>query len=336
MRAYSGMRNDTFTRSGRCVRAESTSATAVAPKALQTLLLIVLVLHKSLTDGLSRHTRVNGAPYSATTASILGEVVKVPILIVAILIFEGKEKLIPIVREALADRPFEMCVPSALWAGQNVLYFVSLSNIDAASYQLLSQTKVLFTALFMTTFLGVRLRSKQYLALVLLCVGSICTQLAESSEASSVAGGNALYGGLATVAGAGLSALPNVRYEQRLKRAGSNQWAQNMQVTFWINIWLIVFAIPSLIETSTVYSTRTSMWSGITLQVGVVCLLQSLKCVLIPATLKYSDNYAMSYCKPASIVLNTLVGSVGSGTAPSVLTVIGMYFITHSTWLYNT
>lgn len=330
------MRKDIGMRSRRCVRAEPTSEQAAAPKALPILLLIVLVLHKSLTDGLSRHTRVNGAPYSATTASILGEVIKVPILVVAVVVFEGKEKLLPIVWEALSDRPFEMCVPSALWAGQNVLYFVSLSNLDAASYQLLSQTKVLFTAVFMTTFLGVRLRYRQYLALVLLCVGSICTQLAETAVASSVADGNAIYGGLTTIAGAGLSALPNVRYEQRLKTAGSSQWAQNIQVTFWINMWLVVFAIPGLIETSADSSTRTSMSSGITFEVGIVCLLQGCKCLIIPATLKHSDNYGMAYCKPASIVLNTLVEGVVAGTMPSVLTIVGIYVITYSSWLYST
>jgi hypothetical protein len=44
---------------------------------LPAILLALLVVHKCITDSLSQYTRTTGVAYSATTASILGEAVKV-------------------------------------------------------------------------------------------------------------------------------------------------------------------------------------------------------------------------------------------------------------------
>ena len=90
-------------------------------------------------------------------------------------------------------------------------------QVSAASYQILSQSKLIFTGFFMVTLLGKRLSAKQLLALVVLLAGSVCTQLSEISRSSLVGGGNPLYGGFLTVLGAALSALPNVYYEKILK-----------------------------------------------------------------------------------------------------------------------
>merc|ERR1711971_919364 len=94
-----------------------------------------------------------------------------------------------------------------------------------------------------------RLTRWQVLALILLLVGSIFTQLSEGAS-SSVASSKPLYGGFLTLLGALLSALPNVYYEKMIKTKGLNMWAQNMQVTFWIGLWLIVMCVPSCVRST--------------------------------------------------------------------------------------
>ena len=85
------------------------------------------------------------------------------------------------------------------------------SHVSAASYQILSQTKLLFTAGFMWALMGKQLGASQLSALVMLMAGSV---LVTSGGSGGVGTMRDLYGGGLTVAGAALAALPNVYYEK--------------------------------------------------------------------------------------------------------------------------
>ena len=116
-------------------------------------------------------------------------------------------------KEAWSDEPLKLALPGLAYAVQNVLYFLALSHISAASYQLLSQTKLLFTGFFMSALLGQSLGLAQFAALALLMGGSVLTQLSEVSRAALLGGAGAdpsaaLYGGALTVLGAALSGTP--------------------------------------------------------------------------------------------------------------------------------
>jgi len=302
---------------------------------LSTFFLVLLVGHKCLTDGFSRYTRMSGVPYSATTAAILGEVVKIPVLFVAILIFEGWSGLRPILKEAFTKSPFSLALPGLAYSAQNILYFMALSHLSVASYQLISQSKLLFTGFFMSIMLKKRLSGRQYAALILLMCGTVFTQLSEMSRSAST-GGNALYGGMLTLLGAALSALPNVYYEKVLKTDGENQWAKNIQLTFWIWVWLLVISVPSLFHSGSIQQmTPSNMFAGITGWVWLVIGLQSLKCLLIPATLKYADNIMYAFAKPSSILVTAFCTAAITKMLPNSQFIIGSVFVFASMWLYG-
>jgi len=276
--------------------------------------------HKCVVDGLSRFTRVSGVPYSASTAAVLGECLKIPVLSLAVLWFEGRARFLPTLRAAATESPFKLMWPGLAYSVQNILYFEALSHLSVATYQILSQSKLLFTAFFMVTWLGRRLGRRQIFALVLLMGGTVLTQLSEIPRSSAV-GGHALWGGFLTFAGSLLSALPNVYYEKVLKTKGQSQWSSNIQLTFWIWFWLLVFSAPSLLQSlgrgGASLGGGPGALAGITGWVWLVISLQSLKCLLIPATLKFSDNITYSYAKPLSIVLTAAVAAGISGILPS-------------------
>ena len=286
---------------------------------LPTLLLSLLVVHKCGTDSLSRFTRNTGVPYSATTVAILGEIVKVPVLVVAICTFEGPGRLRPLLRRALSDSPFQLALPGFAYASQNILYFLALSHVSAASYQLLSQTKLLFTGAFMCLLLGKRLSRSQCLALMLLMGGTVLTQVSEVSRNAQVGGENALLGGALTVLGAALSALPNVYYEKVLKKEGENQWVRNVQLTFWISVFLLLFGVPAMVQSLAGPEAVSlgGMLRGVTPWVYLVTLLQGLKCLIIPATLKHADNILYAYSKPAAILLTAGITAAATGIVPA-------------------
>jgi len=302
---------------------------------LSQLLLVLVVSHKCATDGLSSFTRTSGVPYSASVVSILGELVTVPVLLGTILAFEGRTGLPKALRLAVSDSPFALALPGLAYSVQNILYFQALSHLSVANYQVLSQSKLLFTGLFMTIILKRKLSTRQIFALLLLVLGTILTQLSAMSK-SCITGGNALYGGFLAIAGAALSAFPNVYYEKVLKTEGQNMWSRNIQLSFWIWFWLIVISFPSLMSSISVsLTTGASMMTGITAWVWVVIVLQGFKAVLVPATLKYGDNILYSFAKPMSIVLTALFSVVVSGIFPGARFVLGAFFVLASMRLYG-
>ena len=65
----------------------------------------------------------------------------------------------------------KLLIPSGLYTLQNNLLFIALSNLDAATYQVTYQLKILTTALFSVLMLGKKLDSIKWISLVILMLG---------------------------------------------------------------------------------------------------------------------------------------------------------------------
>jgi UDP-sugar transporter A1/2/3 len=78
----------------------------------------------------------------------------------------------------------KLCVPSLLYTVQNNLLYLALTNLDAATYQVCYQLKILTTALFSALLLGRRFSRLKWLSLVLLTAGVAVVQLSGSGDGS--------------------------------------------------------------------------------------------------------------------------------------------------------
>lgn len=111
--------------------------------------------------------------------------------------------LLVIIDTSLFGAPMDtlkMLVPATIYAIQNNLLFIALSNLDAAvylntfdlirdcfdleSYQVTYQLKILTTAMFSVTMLGKNLARNQWFALVLLMIGVTLVQLELQAKSS--------------------------------------------------------------------------------------------------------------------------------------------------------
>ena len=87
-------------------------------------------------------------------------------------------------KRELIDKPYEnlkLSIPSGLYTIQNNLLFISLSNLDAATYQVTYQLKILTTALFSVLMLGKKLDAIKWVSLILLMSGVSLVQVSECS-----------------------------------------------------------------------------------------------------------------------------------------------------------
>ncbi|BGP56084.1 hypothetical protein JCM8202_005234 [Rhodotorula sphaerocarpa] len=149
-------------------------------------------------------------------------------------------------RAALADlfrnqrrEQLHLAVPAGLYALQNTLLYVALSNLDAATYQTIYQLKLLTTAIFSILFFRHSLSATKWFSLVLLTAGVAVVQL-DSTEAASQRPGPAAQDprtGFAAILAACISSgLAGAWFEWVLKRpSGSPAESNGVKVSLGKN-----------------------------------------------------------------------------------------------------
>jgi UDP-sugar transporter A1/2/3 len=125
---------------------------------------------------------INGQRYHASTAVFLNEVLKLAISL-TLALYEimvspeaSQSTTILGIFEELASAVFtrdswKMAIPALLYTMQNSLQYFAAGNLDAATFQVTSQLKILTTAVFSVFLLGRVLDVRKWLSLVLLMVG---------------------------------------------------------------------------------------------------------------------------------------------------------------------
>jgi UDP-sugar transporter A1/2/3 len=125
---------------------------------------------------------INGQRYHASTAVFLNEVLKFAISL-TLALYEimvspeaSQSTTILGIFEELASAVFtrdswKMAIPALLYTMQNSLQYFAAGNLDAATFQVTSQLKILTTAVFSVFLLGRVLDVRKWLSLVLLMVG---------------------------------------------------------------------------------------------------------------------------------------------------------------------
>ena len=226
-------------------------------------LLVIQNAATTLVVGATRRPRPEGSVlYLGGAAVLVSEVLKLLICLAKIAHDEGGAGgMVREVRYTLSrvSDTARMGVPALSYGAQNILYYTALSHLSATSYQLWSQTKILFTALFFVQILGQMLLPRQWLALGLLTLGVGLVQLADAAGttaavAASGSMGVASIGIAAVLASSALSGFANVYFEKVLKQAECEfndecelEGARREPVTLWLrNVQLGVFAIPQV------------------------------------------------------------------------------------------
>ena len=144
-----------------------------------------------------RYSRVapqgDGRRYLPSTAILLVEVIKL-VFSLSIISCQISETGRPRYSQRLGKQIYQslflgdswkLMIPAALWTLQNSIVYIAISNLDAATFQVTYQLKILTTVLFSITLLGKRISWRQCLALLLLTFGIGIVQAPEAFLESS-------------------------------------------------------------------------------------------------------------------------------------------------------
>jgi UDP-sugar transporter A1/2/3 len=134
-----------------------------------------------------RYSRtLNGPQYIPATAVVMAELIK---FIISLLIFAKEESRTKrVTLKGLISSVFgpgsswkEMTVPAILYFIQNNLQYVAVTLLDAATFQVTYQLKIITTALFSVLLLHRALSFQKWAALGLLTIGIAIVQLPQDN-----------------------------------------------------------------------------------------------------------------------------------------------------------
>ncbi|XP_056460696.1 solute carrier family 35 member A3a [Gadus chalcogrammus] len=316
----------------------------MASPRLKYLSLGVLVFQTTslvLTMRYSRTLQGDGPRYLASSAVVVAELMK----IVACLLLVLKEHnyslraLNSILRQEILHKPIDtlkLAVPSGIYTLQNNLLYVALSNLDAATYQVTYQLKILTTALFSVSMLGRRLGVYQWLSLLILMAGVALVQWPSETtgakETEAPATGTQFVGVAAVLVACCSSGFAGVYFEKILKESKQSVWVRNIQ----LGLFGLVFGLFGMLAYDGERVSESGMFQGYNGITWTVVALQALGGLVIAAVIKYADNILKGFATSLSIILSTLISYfLLQDFDPTSVFFMGALLVIAATFLYG-
>lgn len=291
---------------------------------------------------LMRYTRTHRDPeaplYLASTAVFLMEVMKFVICVAVVVLESGVSSISELWRNTVGA-PMEMLklsIPSLLYTVQNNLLYLALTNLDAATYQVCYQLKILTTALFSALLLGRKFSRQKWFSLLILTVGVAVVQVSGSGDQHSDASdgensSNRVVGLIAVLSAACTSGFSGVYFEKILKGSTTSLWIRNIQM-----------GLPSiLISYVTIYLKdaeavrQYGLLGGYNNLVWSVVIVQAVGGLIVATVVKYADNILKTFAASFSIVVSCLISAVLFDFAPSISFLFGASLVVTATAMYS-
>ncbi|CAJ1071919.1 solute carrier family 35 member A3b [Xyrichtys novacula] len=275
----------------------------------------VLVLQTTslvLTMRYSRTLKEDGPLYLASSAVVSAEALK--ILACIFLVFRENSFSVramnQLLKEEIVNKPREtlkLAIPAGIYTLQNNLLYVALSNLDAATYQVTYQLKILTTALFSVSMLGKKLGLYQWLSLLLLMAGVTLVQWPANSEGDSeqkvLSAGFHFVGLMAVLMACVSSGFAGVYFEKILKETKQSVWVRNIQ----LGMFGFVFGLVGVIVYDGQRVRQLGLFQGYNSITCIVVGLQAVGGLVVAVVIKYADNILKGFATSLSIIVSALI-----------------------------
>ncbi|KAJ1413793.1 Nucleotide-sugar transporter [Sesbania bispinosa] len=199
-------------------------------------------------------------------------------------------------------------IPSVIYLIHNNVQFATLTYVDTSTYQIMGNLKIVTTGILFRLFLGRKLSNLQWMAIVLLAVGTTTSQVRGCGEASCDSLLSApIQGYMLGVLSACLSALAGVYTEFLMKKNNDSLYWQNIQLyTFGT-----IFNMARLLVDDFRGGFENGPWwqrifDGYTVTTWMVVLNLGSTGLLVSWLMKYADNIVKATI-PCSPIMDHLL-----------------------------
>ncbi|ESN90146.1 hypothetical protein HELRODRAFT_194657 [Helobdella robusta] len=308
-----------------------------------------------------RYSRMrHGDKYIMTTAVVAAETLKFVSCLLIILIQEGSYSgWVRHLHTNIIKQPLDclkISVPGIIYMVQNNLLYIAVANLEAATFQVVYQLKILTTALFSVSMLGKQLRGVQWISLFILFAGVsmiIHMQANESKQLHKLSdhvtsksailadevkrlkdpksAQNPLLGIVAVLISCVLSGFAGVYFERLLKNTPQSLYIRNVQLgAFGVLTGLVTVIVFDSKEIS-----EKGFFFGYDFVVVLLIVLQSVGGILVAVVVKYADNILKGFATSAAIVVSCIVSIVFFDFQPSSTFLVATVLVIWSVYMYN-
>ncbi|CAA2951689.1 CMP-sialic acid transporter 1 [Olea europaea subsp. europaea] len=251
-------------------------------------LLTILTSSQGILTTLSQSN--GGYKYDYATVPFLAEVFK--LIVSAILLWRECKRSPPpkMTTEWKSVRLYP--IPSIIYLIHNNVQFATLTYVDTSTYQIMGNLKIVTTALLFRLFLKRKLSNLQWMAIVLLAVGTTTSQVKGCGESSCDSlFSSPIQGYMLGMLSACLSALAGVYTEFLMKKNNDSLYWQNVQLyTFGA-----IFNLAKLVFDDFRSGFDKGLWwqrlfYGYSITTWMVVLNLGSTGLLVSWLMKYADN----------------------------------------------
>ncbi|TXG50629.1 hypothetical protein EZV62_023153 [Acer yangbiense] len=296
------------------------------------VLLTILTSSQGILTTLSQSN--GGYKYDYATVPFLAEVFK---LLVSSLLLWRECRKSPLPRMTTEWKSVRLYpIPSIIYLIHNNVQFATLTYVDTSTYQIMGNLKIVTTGILFRLFLRRKLSNLQWMAIVLLAVGTTTSQVKGCGEASCDSLFAApIQGYMLGVLSACLSALAGVYTEFLMKKNNDSLYWQNVQLYTFGAIFnmsrLLLDDFRGGFENGAFWQ---RLFDGYSITTWLVVLNLGSTGLLVSWLMKYADNIVKVYSTSMAMLLTMVLSVYLFNFKPTMQLFLGIIICMMSLQMY--
>lgn len=229
-------------------------------------------------------------------------------------------------------------MPALIYVLQNLLNHAAVVALDGVTFNVLNQTKIIWTALLVYLLLGTRQSPLQIVALTLLCVAavlmttsSVSPEHAEQRETDAIV----FTGMYQALLGAVLSALAGSIIQRALQREKRNQYMVTVELSVLGEMTLLTLAFVQDGLMTRDGDSQDGMWDGWSVMTLAALMCQAMGGVLVGFVIRDCGNVEKSFAVVGGMGLTALLETHFNGKPFGHNAFVAMALVAISTALYT-
>ncbi|KAI9174807.1 hypothetical protein LWI28_022995 [Acer negundo] len=295
-------------------------------------LLTILTSSQGILTTLSQSN--GGYKYDYATVPFLAEVFK---LLVSSLLLWRECRKSPLPRMTTEWKSVRLYpIPSIIYLIHNNVQFATLTYVDTSTYQIMGNLKIVTTGILFRLFLRRKLSNLQWMAIVLLAVGTTTSQVKGCGEASCDSLFAApIQGYMLGILSACLSALAGVYTEFLMKKNNDSLYWQNVQLYTFGAIFnmsrLLLDDFRGGFENGAFWQ---RLFDGYSITTWLVVLNLGSTGLLVSWLMKYADNIVKVYSTSMAMLLTMVLSVYLFNFKPTMQLFLGIIICMMSLQMY--